>query len=792
MMARGHVLLCGLISAALATAAHAAPGPAQETTRAQPEGALSGATIFVSPGHGWYFNDKSQAWITQRGITHGLIEDHSNGEAVLQYLLPYLWNAGAKVVTTRERDLQPNMVIVEAQPGTPGYLETGPWSDQHNVGARDGTQRVAETFDPASLKPANVSRVATAVFTPDIPEAGYYAVYAWYSAPADGTPASDAEFQIRHTGGTTVWRQDQSLDTDTWTYMGTYWFDQGASTSAGSVVLTNGTGKSGETLAIDAIRFGGGTGESGHPRWEESGRYHAEFMGYDTTRESRPWGTVGGLPMYCEWEADPAEAGRSVYIGWHTNANNGRSRGLFSFVYGPNSWGGLEEFTGFPGGVELVQTVHKSIINDVHAGYDPEWRDGPSVCRWLGETNPRYNNKMPAALFEMGFHDNAEDASYILDPQFRRIVARSVYQGIVDYYAEYMEGFDNAVHLPEPPTHLRVQSTDGKSVTLAWNPPPFDGGDGLLGDPAESYRVYSSPNGKGFDGGVPVQGTTFTIPDAPAGTTHYFRVAAANKGGESLPTETLAVRFFDSFKPRVLVVNGFDRLDRGLNLVMDRGLERGLLAKMNTFDYVIQHGEALAAAGFPFDSASNEAVRDGLVPLGGYDVVVWMLGQESAETSTFDAGERAAVAEYLDGGGALLVSGSEIGFDLALAAPEFLGSTLQSEYVETDSGTRTVEAHPDGAFAGLGSIAFGGMDKAVYPVKTPDVLRPLGAARASLVYAGGNKAAAIETAFPHRVIVMGFPFETIEKPADRNAVMKSAMRFLDTASDKRLTRVMPQ
>src|SRR5690606_30550543 len=94
---------------------------------ARPQGGLSGATVFVSPGHGWMYSESQGRFITQRGITHGMIEDHSNAEAVLQFLVPYLWNAGAEVETTRERDMQTNMVIVEN--GGTGYSEKGNWTN---------------------------------------------------------------------------------------------------------------------------------------------------------------------------------------------------------------------------------------------------------------------------------------------------------------------------------------------------------------------------------------------------------------------------------------------------------------------------------------------------------------------------------------------------------------------------------------------------------------------------------------------------------------------------------------
>jgi hypothetical protein len=779
-------MLAALLAIPPAGAQPAEPAP-QDLRRAQPTGALSGATVFVSPGHGWLWNERLNRWVTQRGNSHGVIEDHSNAEAVLQFLVPYLWNAGANVVTTRERDMQTNMVIVEAAPGSPGYAESGPWSDEAHPAARDGRHRVARTIDAARLKPGQSGKVAKASFTPDIPEDGHYAVYAWYNASRAGRTTTAAEFVIQHTGGTTIWQQDLNRDFETWKYLGTYHFRKGARAAEGSVLVTNATGRDGDRITVDAIRFGGGMGESGYPRWEESGLYYAPFMGYRPEADSRPLNSVNAMPFYASWECEPWEKDRSVYVSWHTNAHNGTARGLFSFVYGPNSWGGLEEFSGIPGGDLLGVTVHNRILGAVHADWDPQWRNGNVVCRWLGETNPRNNTKMPAALYEMGFHDNVEDAGYILDPRFRQLVARAVYQGIVRYYAEQMPGFDNATFLPEPPTHLRVLATTGGRVTVAWNPPPFEADGAQLGHAATGYRLYRSRDGKGFDTGMAVEGTTTTLGPVPSGETLFVRVTATNAGGESLPTETLAVRHIAGQKPRVLVVNGFDRLDRGLNLVTEAGVERGILAKMNTFDYVIQHADGLAAAGYPFESAGRAAVRDGQVSLAGYDAVVWMLGQQGGEAGTLDAVEREAVRAYLGNGGTMLLSGSEIAADLTRTDDGFLRGVLHADFVATDAGTRTAEPVAGSIFADIAPFAFGG-DAAVYPVKTPDVLAAAGAARAALNYAGGKGVAAVQVEQPHRLVVLGFPIETIEDPQARRAVISNAMRFLDWKSDKRLTQ----
>ncbi len=762
----------------------------QDRETGRPNGALTGATVFLSPGHGWYYADKLERWATQRGNSHGVVEDHSNAEAVLQYLTKYLWNAGAEVVTTRERDMQTNMVIVE--PGRPGYSQTGDWTIERNPSARDGDQRVAATTAGAPT--------ATATFAPAIPEAGEYAVYVRYQPALAGSTARDATFLVNHSGGTTLWTQNQNHDAYTWRYIGTYHFEAGHDPDASSVTITNESPGGGYVVA-DAVRFGGGMGDvageaggvSGKPRWEESGYSYAKFMGFDEALETRRYSTVSAMPLYAEWEAEEWEAGRCIYVSWHSNAHNGEARGLFSFVYGPNSWGELDEFQGYPGGDVLLGVVHDEIANDIVKAYDPDWRIGPKVCRWLGETNPRYNNKMPAALFEMGFHDNAEDAKYILDPEFRRIVARAVYQGIVRYYYENVEGFDVPTLLPEPPTDVRVTTSFVGHATLEWKEPAYDTGDGVLGDPPLEYRVYRSSNGKGWDNGVTVDGTSMNLTGLKENTTTFFRVAAVNVGGESMPSETLALRASPTGRSEVLIVNGFDRLDGGMNLTGEAGEGRGILSKMNTFDYCIQHADAIATTGRTFDSASNEAVESGAVDLTKYRTVVWILGREAGATEVFSALERRALRAFANAGGSLFVSGSDAAGELAGTADgqAFLREILMAEFAGTRTEANIAREIEGSMFEGVGFVDFGDAELSVYPVGLADAIRPAGPATAALEYASesGARIAGVQGAAKHGVVYFAFPFESVADYRKRASLMSRALFFLDSRPKEPATTV---
>ncbi|MDK2971589.1 MAG: hypothetical protein PWP23_1344 [Candidatus Sumerlaeota bacterium] len=792
MMRQATWAVHALMTAGLLTGAFAADKK-PERGEAQPVGALTGATVFVNAGHGWHYSNGR--WTTQRGPSHRIVEDLSNAETINQFLVPYLWNAGANVWTTRERDMQEHMVIVDSLDRR-NIVSQGDWTLEQNDAAYGGAQLAAKSVSGTAT--------ARAGFVPEIPASGYYGVYVWYTPPEGETASEDAHIVIRHSGGSTTWVQNLNHDHSTWKYIGRYYFEAGRDPMRGAVVLENSGERAGRPVALSAVRFGGGMGDtpvegvvSGKPRWEESGLYFAPFMGMPVPDEydARSWNQVRAMPRYAEWEAEPYEKGRSIYVAWHTNGSDTHKvSGISTYIYSENAWGPPWDFMGYPGSDTLGRFLNDGVLHGVRAAWDPQWEDVGLITRWLGETNPQANAKMPAALIENGFHDNPHDAAYILEPEFRRISARAAYQSIVRYFHEEVEGFDNGTMLPEPPTHLRVVKAGMNRIEVAWSAPAYNKGEGVLGDQAESYRVYRSRNGYGFDNGTETEDTTFELVGIVPGQVEYVRVAAVNEGGESFATETLAVRAPErNLRPQVLLVNGFDRLDRGMNLVDDttfpgHEFERTILAKMNTFDYAVQHAEALHAAGWNFDSASNEALIDGDVRLGDYSIVVWILGNEG-EGSTLDGNERRLVRQYLEGGGSLFLSGANIGWDLDAKSRDIAGGfhreLFKSECLRNAALTNSTRAVAGTLFAKAGDVDFDDGTGTTYSVRSADVLKPLAGARTLLTYANSasGEAAAIACDGPYRLVYLAFPFETITDPKDREEIMARSLAFLNREID---------
>jgi hypothetical protein len=280
----------------------------------------------------------------------------------------------------------------------------------------------------------------------------------------------------------------------------------------------------------------------------------------------------------------------------------------------------------------------------------------------------------------------------------------------------------------------------------------------------------------------------------------YFRVVALNSGGESVPSSVVVAKRQAGRRAPILIVNNFSRNARTQDEVVDlpingagthTNVTRVRLRYNNTFDYVVQAGEAIEAFN-PFlgvESATDAAVAAGQINLENYSAVIWMSGEQSTVDSTFTATTQPLVASYVSGGGKLFVSGSEIGWDLVANGhgSTFFTNTLKATYVADDADTYDAVGASGAIFAGL-SLSFDDGTAGTYDVDFPDTIKPAtgsGATLAMNYLTSGSPGAAIQYApvgAAMKVVLMAFPFETITTAANRNAVMAAVLNFFSINS----------
>lgn len=324
-----------------------------------------------------------------------------------------------------------------------------------------------------------------------------------------------------------------------------------------------------------------------------------------------------------------------------------------------------------------------------------------------------------------------------------------------------------------------------------------DGGVEVAGRPsagATSYRIYRSTDGENFGSGVVFPGAISTLTNLSTDSTYYFKIAAVNGNGESNFTEVLTVRPTNNSAVDILIVNGFDRT----------------VGTVNTFDFVKRVAPSIERTGRTFDSCSNESVINGETFMRNYSVVVWISGEEGTADESFSNAEQALIADYLEHGGNLFVSGSEIGYDLVERGTSsdkgFYRNYLKAQYIRDKVATHAAAGISGGLFTGIGNLAFDDGTHGTYNVDFPDGIKPIDGSIQNVVYSGFDAAtfggAGVEfdgefagNTMPGRVIYLGFPFETLYPESTRDAVMERALDFLDrlptSVADRNPAKTVP-
>jgi hypothetical protein len=598
-------------------------------------------------------------------------EDYGNIDQ-LNMFATYCFNAGAVIVPLRPLGQQTNEVVLDNDDA--GVTFVGSWQDSTSSifygSAGDVPYRYASFAS---------TETATATYTPNIPATGFYPVYTWVR---HGSDRGDQLYRILHTGGESQVRIPHHMVGNGWVYLGEYYFNAGANTASGSVIVSNLRGSpAGSYTFADAIRFGNGMGSvdrgggvSGYPREDENCRYWVQTsLGqgqpaslYDAAGndESDSW----SAPPKMSAEMNREEAGSfydRVHISFHSNAGGGRGT-LGLITSNPTPHQSL-----------LAQLAGKEVNDDLVALGAP-----PLEVPWWNRSTFTYtggyseidrslfNDEMDATIIEVAFHDNIDDARLLRDAKARAAIGKAAMHAVIKYFNQ-LDGLPLSF-LPEPPANVRAIGSADRTIMLRWATPTSIGGSGA----PTGYVIYRSTDGYGFGNPVTVGNVPGYTMNLPGGVDYYFRVTAVNAGGESLPSEVVGCRApLASNAARVLIVNAFDRFQRTTSLRQDTtpraysppdatgAIDRVWPRRVNSFDYVVPHGKAISGFGMAFDSCQNEAVANGQIILTDYPIVVWACGQESTVDETFSALEQSKVAEFRDVGGQLFVSGSEIAWD---------------------------------------------------------------------------------------------------------------------------------
>jgi N-acetylmuramoyl-L-alanine amidase len=787
--------------------------------RQQPPGVLHKKIIYIGAGHGWTYDSHDQkgsrVWFTQRGNADGVVEDYGNQDQMTLFA-DQLWLAGATVVPTRPIGNQLKEVVLDQD--SPGVTYRGDW---WNCTSSKYYGKQGDAVSYVITQPSKGEETAAARYTPTLPESGYYPVYTWV---ANSDNRVEQLYRIRTPECMTEVTVNHRRVGKGWVWLGTYYFD---ATQPGYVEVSNRVAENepGLVVVADAIRFGNGMGDvdrgegvSGFGREEEGSRYWAEVS---TGIPPRPdiWemtvsdqaDNVGAPPrwvIYMNNELDGTPNDR-VYISFHSNAAGRRGAvGLYN-----------KEEQYQTANQELLATLLGQEVNEDMQQLDTMLLSGEGKPQWsdrtrhtyrghinYGEINRKYiTDEMDATINEVAFHDKADDRVFLKDLASRRVMAASTLQGTVRFFNQL--GHGTLAMPPEPPQHPSTWNDpeDPDSVIVAWfhhvdrasTKPGTPGNIG--GDPATHYIIYGSVGGRDFTPikTIPRNNSPFQqtrVSGIKSGSLIFFRVTAANAAGESLPSYTVGLGRTELGSPKLLVVDAFDREGPAFYQKIDRNnlgrVARIIPQRINDHSGIVPVGKALMTERHPhvFDTVSNEAVVANLVQLDKYEQVIWLCGQESTQHETVSSLEQQLLARFLKQSGDLVISGSELGWDLKeKGSPEdqgFLYYALRTDFIADSADTFKLRGrHQITSDFPVFKINSGEMLGHV--AEYCDVLAPVEGSEPLLEYANGKGAAALghrgTEDVPGGTAVFGFPLECITDPMVLEELLHRSLVYLGDA-----------
>jgi uncharacterized lipoprotein YddW (UPF0748 family) len=327
--------------------------------------------------------------------------------------------------------------------------------------------------------------------------------------------------------------------------------------------------------------------------------------------------------------------------------------------------------------------------------------------------------------------------------------------------------------VPNPVTLLYVKKTE-TGYLISWQLSKIEDNKG--------YRIFGKSGAHDWlllaDESTLTEGTSEAEISVPAGDEGWlFTVRAVGLGPmdyESTDPDIYGGNMWTDL--RVLVIDAFDRITGSW--------------RKTTHPFAQRVCSSLNRLKISYDCSSNESFETGALEATDYDAIFWLSGDEAQTDESVSFKEVSLLANYLRKGGNLLVSGSEVGYDL-----DFLGSSqekrffneyLKSKYISNGSNGNGYQVNGENRriYSGLnfnfddGSYGFN--------VLTPDIYETNGGSLPCLRYQNGSSIAGTQYVGTigsgsenAKVICLGFPFETIYNETEIDTFLYRSLSFFD-------------
>lgn len=272
--------------------------------------------------------------------------------------------------------------------------------------------------------------------------------------------------------------------------------------------------------------------------------------------------------------------------------------------------------------------------------------------------------------------------------------------------------------------------------------------------------------------------------DPASGYVYFFKITAVDSSGNESEESDIYSRssYIDGSEyPTCLIVDGFDRT-AGSWKEPTHSFNISYFAPITYTDSIV------------VSSCSNDAVMNGSISLSDYDAVIWFVGDESTEDRTFKSLEQHYCALYLESGGKLFVSGSEIGWDLG-RTHNYSEASDTLFYYHYLKAKLVNDGNSDmNKVTGASSTLFSNVSMSIgqaYAEDYPDDIDPINGSETILYYntdrdATTKRKAGVaytgtfgESTIPGQIIYLPFAMETSGSFTERIKMMTHTFEYFD-------------
>ncbi|GMU84841.1 MAG: hypothetical protein AMXMBFR48_00830 [Ignavibacteriales bacterium] len=326
---------------------------------------------------------------------------------------------------------------------------------------------------------------------------------------------------------------------------------------------------------------------------------------------------------------------------------------------------------------------------------------------------------------------------------------------------------------PAAPLFKSILRDSTNYFTLRWTAPA----DGDL----KGFRIHYSNDGTTFQ----VRESENTLTSLITNRTYsyglpnplylkVFAVDTANPANLSVQSDVYGIRSINDGK-KILIVDGFNRFLNGGSY------------NLSYHDFIIRFAES---ASFSFETVHHSAIKNGEVDLSGFQTVFWMSGDENPAEPVFTPAEMNSLKLFLEGGGNLFLSGSEIAQNLYQFGAQdstllrYMKDYLKIQYAYGDANLNYAIVSDSTAVFSNALIPFGlTAQGSPYLEDAPDVITgepgttefiKYNVTKPAGIYYSGTFGQSSNQA---KLVFLGFPFETIGSIALRTQFMTDLLKF---------------